>query len=61
MEDQELNLEDPTVLNRLIRIETRIVKIMEALNLDPKTGKPAQRKQKKQNKPPHERNIYDIY
>lgn len=31
---------EETLADRLIRIETRIVKIMEALNLDPRTGQP---------------------
>lgn len=35
---------DETMLDRLVRMETRIVKIMEALGLDPRTGNTARKR-----------------
>lgn len=61
MNEQPID-EPDDIVNRLVRIETRLVKLMLALNLDPKTGEKVQpRKQKRHKQPPHERNAYDLY
>ena len=44
-----IDVEEDAVVNRLIRIETRIVKMMEALGIDPRTGErvvPAKQKRR---------------
>lgn len=40
---------DETVMDRLVRIETRIVKIMEALGIDPRTGNAAKKRRPEPN------------
>lgn len=62
--DKFAHIVEESILDRLVRIETRIVKIMEALHLDPRTGSPLTAKeyaakQARNTKPMHERSRYD--